>query len=169
MKLTDVLSNPVRMRIMQHLQISGDATTKQIAEALKDVPAPTIYRHINFLLKKGVLIVKEERKVRGTTERLLSINTEMWSAEINRDIADTSYQFLMSLYGQFQRYASKEDADPMADRLCLRTCMMRLTDGSFDAFLKEYAELIGRYQRNEENGKVRSVSIISAPVEEEAE
>lgn len=169
MNLSDILSNPVRTRIVQYLQSSGEATTKQITEALKDIPTPTIYRHINFLLKEDVLMVKEERKIRGTTERLLAINTEMWSAEINRDIAATAYQFLMSLYGQFQNYASKKNTDPVADMLCLKTCMMRLSDESFEGFLKEYAELLGRYQRNEENGKVRSVSIISAPVEEEAE
>ena len=34
----------------------------------------TIYRHINYLLKEEVLIVKSERKVRGSVERLLAFN-----------------------------------------------------------------------------------------------
>ena len=95
MNLTDILSNPTRMRIVQYLQLNEESTTKQISEALNDVPAPTIYRHINYLLKENVLIVKEERKIRGTTERLLTINQEFIDAENNRNISGTAYKFLM--------------------------------------------------------------------------
>ena len=66
MELIKVLSNPVRMQVMQYLQTYGEATTKQISDAITDVPAPTLYRHINILLKEEVLLVKEERKVRGS-------------------------------------------------------------------------------------------------------
>ena len=166
MNLTDILSNPTRMRIVQYLQLNEEATTKQISEALNDVPAPTIYRHINYLLKENVLIVKEERKIRGTTERLLTINQEFIDAENNRNISGTAYQFLMSIYDSFQKYDKKEDKDPVSDKLCLRTCMMNLSDEKFDEFFKEYSELLGRYMDIGE-GKLRSISIISAPVEEE--
>lgn len=166
MNLTDILSNPTRMRIVQYLQLNEEATTKQISEALNDVPAPTIYRHINYLLKENVLIVKEERKIRGTTERLLTINQEFIDAENNRNISGTAYQFLMSIYDSFQKYDKKEDKNPVSDKLCLRTCMMNLSDEKFDEFFKEYSELLGRYMDIGE-GKLRSISIISAPVEEE--
>ena len=69
MDLTEILSNPVRVRIIQYLQLYGDATTKQISGYLDDIPAPTIYRHVNSLIKEGVLTVKDERKVRGKTDR----------------------------------------------------------------------------------------------------
>ncbi len=166
MNLTDILSNPTRMRIVQYLQLNEEATTKQISEALNDVPAPTIYRHINYLLKENVLTVKEERKIRGTTERLLTINQEFIDAENNKNISGTAYQFLMSIYDSFQKYDKKEDKDPVSDKLCLRTCMMNLSDEKFDEFFKEYSELLGRYMGIGE-GKLRSISIISAPVEEE--
>ncbi|MDE5583618.1 MAG: hypothetical protein K2J08_07930 [Ruminococcus sp.] len=68
---------------------------------------------------------------------------------------------------RFQEYSSTDNADPIADKLCLRTCIISLTDESFDNFLKEYSELIGRYQKSEDNGKLRSVSFISVPVNEE--
>lgn len=165
MKITDILSNPVRTRVIQYLQIRKEATTKQISESLPDIPVPTLYRHINFLLKENLLIIKKERKVRGSLERLLAINHDKWLAENN--LTDTAYQFLMLLYMRFQEYGSTDNADPTADKLCLRTCIMSLTDESFDNFLKEYAELISRYQKSEDNGKLRSVSFISAPVNEE--
>ena len=59
MELIKLLSNPVRIQVVQYLQTHGEATTKQISEAIPDVPSPTLYRHINTLLKEEVLLVKE--------------------------------------------------------------------------------------------------------------
>lgn len=167
MDLIKVLSNPVRIRVMQYLQTHGEATTKQISEAISDVPAPTLYRHINTLLKEEVLLVKEERKVRGSLERLLVINVEKMSAAADSNISDSAYQFLMELYMKFYKYSCKDNADPQKDRLSLRTCVLNLTDDSFDNFMRDIASVIGKYQGAEENGKLRSVSFISAPVEED--
>ena len=152
---------------MQYLQTHGEATTKQISEAISDIPAPTLYRHINTLLKEEVLLVKEERKVRDSLERLLAINVKKMSAVADSDISETAYQFLMELYMKFHRYAYKGNADPQKDRLSLRTCIFTLTDDSFDNFMQDIAVVIDKYQKAEENGKLRSISFISAPIEEE--
>lgn len=69
MEIGKILSNSVRIRVLQYLQSCGQATTKQIAAKLSDVPLPTLYRHIDFLLKEEALLVKSEHKVRGSTER----------------------------------------------------------------------------------------------------
>lgn len=152
---------------MQYLQTHGEATTKQISEAISDIPAPTLYRHINTLLKEEVLLVKEERKVRDSLERLLAINVKKMSAVADSDISETAYQFLMELYMKFHKYAYKGNADPQKDRLSLRTCIFTLTDDSFDNFMQDIAVVIDKYQKAEENGKLRSISFISAPIEEE--
>lgn len=165
MKLSDIITNPIRMKIMQFLQIRGEATTRQICEELHDVPQPTLYRHINYLLKEEVLIVKSERKVRGSLERLLALNEAKFTE--NTDIADSAYQFLMALYGSFQRYSDKENADPAADMLSLRTYMLTLTDESYADFFKELREVIEKYSKPQDGGKSRSFSVISAPVTEE--
>ena len=57
MDLIKVLSNPVRMRIIQCMIGYGDTTTKQIAEYVSDVPVPTLYRHINYLIDVGLITV----------------------------------------------------------------------------------------------------------------
>ena len=162
MKLSDIITNPIRMKIMQFLQIRGEATTKQICEELNDIPQPTLYRHINYLLKEEVLIVKSERKVRGSLERLLALNETKFTE--NNDITDIAYQFLMALYGSFQRYSDKDNADPYADMLSLRTYMFTLTDESYSNLFKELRELIDKYSEPEQGGKSRSFSVISAPV-----
>jgi len=161
------LTNTTRMRIIQYLQIEGEATTKQISEGLPDIPAPTIYRHVRQLLEGGILIVKEERKVRGTTERLLDIDWDVWPSNNGPDVSDTVYQFLMSLYDGFRTYLSKEGYDMERDKLFLRTCMLSLTDESFDRFISEYKVLLERYLEPEDGGRLRRVSTISSPVVEE--
>ena len=165
MKLSDVITNPIRMKIMQLLQIRGEATTKQICEELREIPQPTLYRHINYLLKEEILVVKSERKVRGSLERLLALNEAKFAD--GSDIADTAYQFLMALCGSFQRYSDRGNADPAADMLSLRTYMLTLTDESYADFFAELRQVIEKYSKPEEGGKSRSFSVISAPVAEE--
>lgn len=167
MDIVKVLSNPIRMQVMQYLQTYGEATTKQISESLKDIPTPTLYRHINVMVKEKVLFIKEERKVRGSLERLLTINYEKMSSTLHSNIADTSYKFLMELYMRFQKYSCNPDADLKKDRLSLTTCVLKLTDDSFDNFINEINTILKKYQMTEEKGKVRSVSFISAPIVEE--
>lgn len=169
MNLIKVLSNPARMQIMQYLQIHGEATTKQISEALPDVAAPTLYRHINIMLEEGALSIKEERKVRGSLERLLIINREKFAEAENGNVADAAYQFLMEIFSRFQKYSLQPDAAPLKDKLSMRTHILSLTDEEMDSFFQELAALINRYDEKggNENGKKRSISIISAPFEEE--
>ena len=166
MELIEILSNPVRIQVMQYLQIHGEATTKQISEAIRNVPAPTLYRHINTLLKEEVLTVKEERKVRGSLERLLMINKDKFTAMEKVSVADAAYQFLMEIYSRFQTYSKKPDADPRKDRFSMRTRMLCLTDEEFDAFMRDIGAVMDKYGEKS-GGKERSISFISAPVAEE--
>jgi len=167
MDLKDILSNPVRLRIVQYIQINGEATTKQLSDSMDDVPAPTIYRHVNALLSEGILRVKEERKIRGTTERTLAIDEEGWGSKMPEDFSDVAYLFLMSLYGNFREYSARGECDPLADMLSLRTIILRLSDERFAQFFDDYRQLLEKYQNLEDGGKQRSISIISAPIIEE--
>lgn len=162
MNITEILSNPIRIQVMQYLQTCGEATTKQIAEALSDVSMPTLYRHINIMLEQEALLVKEERKVRGGTERLLVINEEKFG--MSENLSQDAYQFLMGLYMKFQKYSERDDANPKKDRLSLRTCILRLSDSKYDKLMDEIGAVIEKYQLMNEGGKERSLSIISAPV-----
>lgn len=163
MNITEILSNPIRIQVMQYLQAYGEATTKQIAEALSEVSTPTLYRHINIMLEQGALLVKEERKIRGGTERLLVINDEKFG--VSENLSQDAYQFLMSLYMKFQKYSERDDANPKKDRLSLRTCILRLSDSRYDDLIDEIGDVIEKYQVLNEGGKERNLSIISAPVD----
>lgn len=65
MDIVKVLSNPIRMQVMQYLQTYGEATTKQISESLKDIPTPTLYRHINVMVKERSCLLRKNEKLGG--------------------------------------------------------------------------------------------------------
>ena len=121
MNLIKVLSNPVKMQIVQYLAVHGASTTKQISDELSDIPAATLYRHINALIELGLIAVKEERKVRGSVERLLDIDQERINT--SGSVSDQAYQFLMALYNKFYIYDQKPDKDPVRDHLAMATAM----------------------------------------------
>lgn len=170
MDLIKMVMNPVRLQIMQYLQTVTEATTKQLAEAIPEVPAATLYRHVNMMLKEQILMIKSERKVRGSTERLLAINQELLLQESEKDISKLAYQFLMGIYGKFAVYAKQPESDPVKDLLMLRTRVMHLTDEDYIGLLAELTQLLEKYETKAKpgEGKLRSLSMISAP-EGEAE
>ena len=83
-------------------------------------------------------------------------------------MADAAYQFLMEIFSRFQKYSLRPDAAPLKDKLSMRTHILSLTDEEMDSFFQELAALINRYdEKSADEGKKRSISIISAPFEEE--
>lgn|GEM_PF-5081741 len=64
----NVLIHPVRLRIASLFGTHG-LTTKQISDALPDIPQGSLYRHIKKMVDVGILQVAGERPVRGVMER----------------------------------------------------------------------------------------------------
>ena len=166
MDFIKLISNHVRLQVIQYLSVNGEATTKQISEALPQIPPATIYRHINILLKEEVLLIKDERRVRGSVERLLAVNISKIVEAGDRDgIVSSSYQFLMELFAKFYRYGSQTDANPQKDMLMLRICMLSLSDEDFGQCIMEIGNIIQKYMEypDSTDAKSRCLSIISAP------
>ena len=176
MQLTEILSNPTRMRITQYMGVHEIATTKDIAAYLSDVPRRTVYRQINLLVETGVLKIKEERRVRGGMERVLVDNQEEYLSKLK--LSDCAYQYFTNLYNQFARYEEKHgentDEEFKKDVLCYFTSTFVLDDEETNALLDEFVDLIKKYDKNHQEkygnkkvGKIRSISCINAPVEQE--
>ena len=78
--LADLLHQPVRWRVVQAL-IGRSLTTGQLAELMPDTPTTTLYRHVGVLVNAGVLVVTDERRVRGAVERTYALNTAAADAD----------------------------------------------------------------------------------------
>lgn len=93
------------------------------------------------------MLVKEERKIRDGTERLLVINEEKFG--ISEDLSQGACQFLMGLYIKFQEYSERDDANPRKDRLSLRTCILTLSDSRYDELMKRSIKCWMKVERKE--------------------
>jgi DNA-binding HxlR family transcriptional regulator len=71
--VADVLLHPIRWRIVQRV-LGRELTTTELKQDLPDIPSTTLYRHVAALIEAGYLTVVRERKVRGTTERTLTLD-----------------------------------------------------------------------------------------------
>lgn len=106
----DLILHPVRMRVLMALA-GREMTAQALAAALADVPQATLYRHINRLAKAGLLMVVDERPVRGTTEKVYALNqaasilgADDFAAATTDDHMRYFTAFVASLLSDFERY-----------------------------------------------------------------
>jgi len=145
----DLLLHPVRLRIVQAFLGDRALTTTMLREELPDVPAASLYRHVARLVDAGVLAVVAERRVRGALERTYVLRLS--AARINLDevaamTADEHRQtflaFVAGLLGDFDRYISREGADPVHDGVSFNAAAMWLDDTEFLGLLRDLARVL---------------------------
>lgn len=165
--ITDVMLNPVRMRIIQTIAARQNMTTTEICESIGDVPRTTLYRHIKILLEHNILSVVSEQKIRGSLERTLSLNvTEIAKHNTLENATKTAFAFLMNKYMTFQNYFNSQKSDPAKDKIFLNNTILMATDEEFDQFLSELRDLFIKYNFEYSEGRrARDISIVSAPGE----
>ena len=170
-RLTDLIIHPTRLRIIQHLLLHQPCTAKGIAGALPDIPQASLYRHIRRLYDGGVLLVENERQVRGTVERSYILTDRLKEGNDSLESARRMVRgVLISLLGDFERYFDAGGCDPKRDMVLLNTCVLALTDEEFSALLRDWTERLAPLTDNAMTGerKPRRVTIISAPRREDS-
>ena len=133
----ELILNPIRMQIIQAM-MGRRMTARQLGEALPDVAQATLYRHLRKLSSAGLLIVVEERPVRGTVEKVYSVLDNAASLT-SADVAHASKEdhmryfgvFVASLLGEFRRYLERETIDFEADGVGYRFVALNLSDEEF--------------------------------------
>ncbi|MEU4195632.1 helix-turn-helix domain-containing protein [Kribbella sp. NPDC026611] len=168
--VADVLLHPVRWRITQRL-LGRELTTTELKRDLPDVPTTTLYRHVAVLIDAGYVTVVRERKVRGTTERTLSLDqTTAGRIDEQEARAMTPEQhrqaFLMlfsRLTADFERFVTGEGFYDRIDQLGYSQLALYLDAGDMQAFREAMNALITPYL-TEAPGKDRIVlSVVSLP------
>ena len=169
--INEVLLNPTRLRIVQELAKHESLNTLELCDRLDDVPRTSMYRHIRLLLETRVVSIISEKRVRGSEERTLALNT----TEINQGntlerASHNELVFLLSKYARFHTYFSGKSPNPGKDRIFLNNTVLMVTDEEYDQFLSELRDLLIRYSYEADEGRrPRDISILSAPVETEKE
>lgn len=135
----DLITHPVRLRIL--MSLAGlERTPQQIVAALDDVPASSIYRHLQILLDAGLLEVVAERPVRGTVEKMLRVvqnAAQIGEAEAAAMSADEHRQaflvYIAQLLHEFERYTRQPGIDFARDLTGYHAVVLYATDEEWRA------------------------------------
>lgn len=171
-KKIETVLHPVRMRILQAFLTGEKLTAQQIKHKLPDVAVPTLYRHLNTLLKHEIITVVEENQIRGTVEKVYALPDQevMTKDELEKATPDDHMNyfmtFLMSLSASFNDYIYSENADPTKDKLAYRQIHLNLSDEEFMDMYKKVGDVFMSYLKNEpnEDRQVYSISTIILPI-----
>jgi Helix-turn-helix domain len=149
MSSADLLLHPVRLRILKAFLGDRALTTAQLAAELGDVPAGSLYRHVQRLVKAGVLQVVAERRVRGAVERtyvLRLVAARVGMAEAHamtiEEHARAFTAFVAGLLADFDRYLTAGAPDPVRDGAGYGTSAMWLSDAEWVEFVRDLATLM---------------------------
>lgn len=171
-KYLDLIMNPVRMKIIQSLIGGKRLTVQNIGERLDDVPQATLYRHLNKLLKAGVIEVVEENQIRGTIEKVYGIAGNFMQKTNDQVLSMTAeehskffFTYLMNLMEDFDQYINQEDRDIMKDGMMYRKAEIYMNDSELKEYLSDLVALMSRYSGNEPapGRKLRTFGTIIIP------
>lgn len=149
MASSDLLLNPVRMRIVQAFLGGRTLTTGELAAELSDVPPASLYRQVAKLVNGGVLAIIRERRVRGTVERTYALRAH--AAAIGRaELAAMSPEdhrqrflaFAAALIADFDRYLDSGDIDLTRDMVGYRMIALWLSDEELAECIREINDAI---------------------------
>ncbi|SCG78072.1 helix-turn-helix domain-containing protein [Micromonospora humi] len=147
--------HPVRIRILR--AVAGSRlTTHDLVELLPDIPQATLYRHLALLVRTGLLDVVEQRRVRGTAERVYALPAHSATLDASalatatpEDHARYFTSFVSSLLSEFSRYLSRERIDLVADGVGYQQLVLHLTDAELAEFAAGFNALVGPLLSNE--------------------
>jgi DNA-binding transcriptional ArsR family regulator len=154
----DLLLHPVRLQIITAIS-TYRMTAKELAEALSDVPQTTLYRHINTLVEGGILIVVDEKQIRGTVERtyamevMPSLIAEDLEGMQKKDYEQILTMFISILMGDVMRYLNSkpegQEINLLEDGFELSRVQLYMSDEEFKALNQKITELMIEIGKNE--------------------
>lgn len=166
--VTDVVTHPVRLRIVQ--QLGGRRlTTAQLRDALPDVTQATLYRHVAFLVDAGILEVVGERRVRGAVERTFALGERM--AHVDHDelktMSDAQLRtaflaFLGDVGGAFDRCVADSEA-ATRDFLGFGITPLYVTTDDLTAIQAGLGELLAPYLSDGQGKRRVSLATVLVP------
>lgn len=152
----DVIFHPVRMRIVQSLFGERRLTAQQIAAVLDGPSIATLYRHLNRLVDAEVIVVVEERPVRGTLEKVYALANDQAASFSADEVRQSSPEeqkhnfsiLLGTLLSDYERYVSQPAFDPPEDGVMIRQKALNLTDDEARALSSALKAAFAPYASN---------------------
>ncbi len=176
MTKADVLSHPVRMRVVLTMVGDRELTTADIAEAMPDIPIATLYRHISALAEGKVLTVVSERRVRGAVERTYRLRPEYelrpeFTLADRKKAAKLSTKdqraafgvFAATLIASYDGYLAREDRDVVTDPVGYRTTAVYADDDDVREVTALFAKVLEPLMVEKEGKRRILISTVLVP------
>jgi len=174
MSKIDLILHPIRMRIL--MTLAGQSLTPgQIAADLTDVPLTSLYRHLNALVNAGILMIVEERPVRGTVEKVYRLvegagrlSPEEMATLSNEDHMRYVMVFLSSLIQDFSKALNKNDGRTISPQdVFYSKVPVMLTEAERDALAEQVRDLMLPYMgRADDNSRKRYIFALMGIVDD---
>lgn len=165
----EVILHPVRFQIIKLLAVK-QLTPKAMIEQLADVPQATMYRHINKLLKHGILVEVQANQKRGTLEKVYALSQEgglVKKEELKKYTPDQHMDFFakfaLSLIFGFNRYMSSPETDFMKDKISYLSGLFYLSNEDVEDLNKKLVELFEPYKNDDGNKKLYNMGLTYFP------
>jgi AcrR family transcriptional regulator len=130
----DLILHPIRLRILQTFIGDRRLSARQVCALLPDVSQATLYRHFQKLTQAKILVVIEERPIRGTVEKFYILQeqrAEIAPAELatlSRDDHQRYFAtFMAILLSDFEHYLQQDDIDLERDGVGYRQIALYLS------------------------------------------
>ncbi|MGX8833503.1 hypothetical protein ACWG0P_04745 [Amedibacillus sp. YH-ame6] len=171
-KLMEVMTNPIKCKLLFEINSCKQTTAKHLAEKFSDIPQATLYRYLKKMTADGILKIVEETQVRGAVERTYSvaINLSKEGAKIISNNSGEAYmqaftQYVLGFIKLFQEYCNSDNINIQEDKSGFSLAPIYLTDEELEKVVTSIHETIKPHRDNEpaENRKLRSIGVIVSP------
>ena len=167
MKKSDIVALPLSMRIIR-LLINSELTTKEIKNALNDIPQATLYRHIKKMHAVDLLKVVKEEIVKGITKKTYTFNKGMVTREDTKKMTKEEFenlfiQFMALLSSDFQN--NLENNINFKEDVNFSQAPIYLSKKESESMNQEINDIIKKYIKNKktENREQMILSITFMP------
>ncbi|MCS6870964.1 MAG: helix-turn-helix domain-containing protein [Anaerolineae bacterium] len=148
-----IVTHPVRIRICQALHRAKLSTT-QLHALLKDVPKPSLYRHLRILLENGLIQVAETHLVNGIEERIYTVNSEaldITQEDIDREIsnqqlAEFALAYINGVSSEFAEYILAQSQPISVQQLLFHDFHFFATDEEFVALRRKLWQMFSELE-----------------------
>lgn len=169
-KRVEVFMHPVRMKILHELIKKDTVTNKEILDRCEGLPKSTLYKHINKLLREGIIEVVYEKTVENGFEKVYKIKVnpiekieKIAQENDSQKLINLFYNFTMTLLTDFFEDDSKENVDKTC--IGIRSYPIYLSDEEVLELMGEIRVSILKRLNNKatETRRLRKVSTILTP------
>lgn len=163
MDIAKLLLNPARLRILQYIELHGEATASDVCQSIKDIPKATVYRHTKLLEEDGLLRVVKENRVRGAMEKIYTVNRKLFINDAD-NMSHLAAGYFLGLLSDIELYLKNRDFDVKKDMIFFNSAVLNVTDDEYRQMLDKIASVLREYMELQpiENRKVRKLSMISS-------